>query len=155
MQTHSQRMRDIVKQDNARRAARILLEDATLGISMVEDVCSDAYKIAHNTKPGSYVPPCLVRGVGTVNPPMPTMASRNQWDRLERQAEHPVGVAPGTEDTAKVPTVLVTYASGVSEIRPVSSFRKSSKRSAPRQVKAPQVAETALHSPALKHDFTS
>lgn len=150
---HKAQLREIVKQDNARRAARRLLEDATLGLSMIEDANSDAARIRENTTRGAYVNPCLVRGIGTVNPPMPTSASRNSWDAFKSAR---IGVAPGTEDTAKVPTVLVTYADGSSEVKPVSAFRTpKSTRKTPKQLKASHTPETALHSPALRHDFTS
>lgn len=153
MQTHSQRMREIIKQDNARRAAQRITEDCILGISMIEDANSDAARIKENTTRGAYVNPCLVRGIGTVNPPMPTSASRNTWDAFKSAR---IGVAPGTEDTATVPTVLVHYADGTSEVKPVSAFRTPKQhRRAPRQIKSATVAETALHSPALRHDFTS
>lgn len=115
-------LRDIMKADNARRAQRHAIEDAILGLHNAVDPLSDAARIAENTVRGARVNPCLVRGIGTVNPPAPTSASRNSWDRGMRGTVR--GIAPGTEDSSDgTPTVLVTHADGSQEIRTVSSFR--------------------------------
>lgn len=121
MQSKASRMRAIVKQDNARRAARIIMEDAMLGLDMIEDALSDASKIAANRTKGAFVNPCLVRGIGTVNPPMPTAASRNSWDAFDSPRR---GVATGTELTNNgIPTVLVIKPGQPDAVVPVSAFK--------------------------------
>lgn len=146
-------MRDlkaILREDAKRRNARQVMEDAILGIGVeVIDECSDAFKIAANTVKGARVNPCLVRGIGTVNPPPNTSASDNCWNRGMRGKT--IGVATGTELTAENPTVLVKYADGSEEIRTVSSFR--SKRSTTHKRSEAKVAETARVS--THHDFTT
>jgi hypothetical protein len=134
-------MRRIVKEDNARRAVRQAMEDAILGLGLVPDPLSDRAKIAQNMKPGTKVNACLVRGIGTVNPPLPTSASRNSWDR--GMTGRVVGIAPGTEETAKESTVRVIHADGTDEIRTVSSFRKSERNRTTRRTTQTTKPETS------------
>jgi hypothetical protein len=128
-------LRDIVKADNARRAARRIMEDAILGLDMIE-VSVDATRIAANQKPGTYVNPCLVRGIGTINPPRNTSASDNCWNRGMKGKT--VGVAPGTNPTE--PTVLV-HKNGKSTIVPAKGFGRT--RNTRAVVRVARVADTA------------
>lgn len=134
---HKRQLREIMKADNARRAQREAIEDAILGLHNEVDPLSDAARIAANTKPGTRVNPCLVRGIGTVNPPAPTSASRNSWDRGMRGRT--VGVAPGTESS--VPTVAITR-DGVTTVVPVSELRGTTRRRT-RKLQTTHTPETA------------
>lgn len=143
----------ILREDTKRRNARQVMEDAILGINTDEiDKCSDAYKISINTVKGARVNPCLVRGVGTVNPPAHTSASDNCWNRGMRGRTQ--GVATGTELTHKVgdPATVLVIKDGMREIRTVSSFRNKRERVSRRKSVA-KVAETARLT--THHDFTT
>jgi hypothetical protein len=123
-----QDLRRIVKEDNARRAARRVIEDAILGIGIVQqdDVTSDAYKIAHNTVKGAWVNPCLVRGIGTVNPPVHTSASDNCWNRGMRGKTK--GIAPGTADTSDgTPTMRIIKPGLADVIVPANGYGRTRK----------------------------
>lgn len=122
---NKRQLRDILKQDNARRAQRQQLEDAILfgDTSTQDDPNSDAFKIASAPR-NAHVNPCLVRKIGVVSPPPKTSASRNSWDRgMSRTTT--VGVAPGTaeQSTTEGATVAVTR-NGITEVVPASAFNK-------------------------------
>jgi hypothetical protein len=72
-------------------------------------------------------------------------ASQSSW--LQSRV---VGIAPGTEATSDgTPTVKCTYADGTSEVRTVSSFRKSAPRAAKiRSNKGSQLQNSDLHNMA-------
>lgn len=139
--------RRIMREDEQRRAMRTALDDESLGLVTVPDPLSDRAKIAANTKTGAYVNACLVRGIGTVNPPLPTSASRNQWDRGMSRTRT-VGIAPGTEATSDgTPTVRVTKG-GVVTIVPASQFRPArSTRSAVHVTRETHTPESARLAP--------
>lgn len=131
-----QQLRAIVKADNARRAQRTRLEDAILGIDVVDSL-SDQSRIAESIKQHGLrlrVNPCIVRGIGTVNPPLPIRATEDCWTRGMR------GRTVGTAD-GKTASVKVTHADGASEVLPVAHFRgkRDKQNSRPRSRTAPQM----------------
>lgn len=142
----------ILREDTKRRNARQAMEDAILGLGLkVVDESSDAYKIAHNTVRGSRVNPCLVRGIGTVNPPPNTSASDNCWNRGMRGKT--VGIAPGTEDSSDgTPTVRVIR-NGQEEIVPANRFGRSSGKRKSTKANAVIQPETAKLKIVGGHDF--
>lgn len=106
---NKQQLRDIVKQDNARRAARVAAEDALL--SPVYSPCPEGVD--------PYLWDRHITGVPSQGN-RDYKASDNCWKRGMRGKT--TGVAPGTELTATEATVLVTF-NGVTTIKPVSEFR--------------------------------
>lgn len=113
----------ILKQDAERRAARFLLEQATLGMDMLDNAMSDAYKIAHAPK-DSHVNPCLVRSIGVVCPPPKTSASQDNWARGMK------GTTRGVANVAKpVPNTVRVIHNGITTDIPVSQLRGTTKRS--------------------------
>lgn len=141
MSAYSARMAEIEASDAARRARQYVDECDALGLTV--DPRSDRARIAENTVKGARVNPCLVRGIGTVNPPAPTSASVNQWDRCLRMSTT-VGIAPGTEDMSDgTPTVHVIRADGTDEIVPASSFRRIRESHTTRRSVARTTPETA------------
>jgi len=71
------------------------------------------------------------------------------WERMLRF--QPKGIAPGTEHTSDgTPTVLCTYADGTSEIRTVSSIRRTreTRNTAPREVKGRTLTEAEKYLPS-------
>lgn len=140
MQTHNQRMREIVKADNARRADRVIAELALF---------------ADHTDAPEGIDPYLwdrsitgVPSAGNRNP----KASPNSW--LIGLSHRCVGVATGTETTHKgAPTVRVITADS-NTVRPVSDFAKKRDTRAVVRVKREAVLpETAQIKQT--HDFTS
>lgn len=140
MQTHAQRMRDIVKADNARRADRVIKEMALF---------------ADHTDAPEGIDPYLwdrsitgVPSAGNRNP----KASANSWTvGLNHRCK---GVATGTETTATEATVLVVTADGQGAIVPASNYAKKRDTRAVVRVKReaviPETARINAH-----HDFTS
>lgn len=119
-------MRDDVKRRNAREA----LEDATL----LRDTsyCPDGVDPYHYDRSITGVPTQGNRNFA---------ASRSSWERGLRGRT--VGIAPGTEDDSDgTPTVAVII-DGVTEIRPVSSFRDRAPRMTPVRRTTAVVPETA------------
>lgn len=142
MQTHAQRMRDIVKQDNARRADRVIKELALFDRPTDAPDGIDPY-LWDRSITG-------VPSAGNRNP----KASRNSW--LQGRV---VGVATGTENTHKPgdpATVLIRKPGLPDEVVTVASFRPARDTRAVVRVKRETATpETALHTPKLTHDYTS
>jgi hypothetical protein len=93
----------------------------------------------------------LVRGIGVISPPLRVRVSESSWER-QLHTRH-VGVAPGTEPTATESTVLVTHADGTSEIRPVTSFRRT--RNVSRRARVAQATQPETARVSHGHNFAA
>lgn len=140
MQTHAQRMREIVKADNARRADRVIAELALFDTPSNAPEGIDPYLWDRS-----------ITGVPSAGNRQPK-ASPNSW--VVGLHHKCVGVATGTETTHKgAPTVRVITAD-TNTVRPVSDFAKARDTRAVVRVKREAVVpETARI--AQSHDFTS
>lgn len=134
-----QQLRDIVKSDNARRAARIAQEDAML--NPMFSPCPDGVD--------PYLWDRHITGVPSAGN-RDYKASDNCWNRGMRGRT--VGIAPGTEDTNDgTATVAVTF-NGVTSIRPVSDFRPERSKHIGVRVKRDNTPESA-RLPAINTEY--
>lgn len=130
MQTKSARMREIVKQDNARRADRLVAELALFADKSHD--APDGIDPYHWDRSITGVP-----SEGNRNP----KASPNSW--LVGLSHRCVGVATGTETTHKGPPTVRVITADSNMIRPVSDFSKKRDTRAVVRVKREDLSETA------------